>query len=526
MATSGRNLVNLDALIPRSDLFGDDPPVILSNRSIRISDLEECAFYDQFRKPDFQRETANWTPQQVTSLVKTFAESDIIPSVIFWQNGPHIFVIDGAHRLSALIAWVRDDYGSGKLSRDIFKDAIPTHQLEMHRQTQALIKDQVGTYADLKAGVGIFGLKELSAQWIEKSTALQAGEAFIRINQAGTPIDHLEVRILRAPRAALSVATRAITRGGSGHAYWRHFKSNDAKLASPEIGKQVYELLFRPTLTMPIKTTNIPLAGLEYGSHVVRLAFDLVVLTNDLKIPDSTRRVTQKDTLPPDDVGDETVRFLGRTKRAIQRVLSDDPSSFGLHPALYFYSGGGAFQPASLLNMIAWLRELEKRNALDKFRKARGRFEAVLINHPVIVKPATHKLGTGGRTRPKMLKLFDDLLELVADQKADPEAAWVSLTALHRHLMPDEIEDAEEGEKGRPGGRFSAKTKSAVTLDDLSGVPRCPLCGGLLHPNAMVLDHAEERSRGGSSAKVNARYVHPVCNSSRDKDEKSAKASG
>ena len=79
--------------------------------------------------------------------------------------------------MSALIAWVRDDYGSGKLSRNVFKDAIPAHQLEMHRQTQALVKDQVGTYADLKAGVGIFGLKELSAQWIEKSTALQAGEA-------------------------------------------------------------------------------------------------------------------------------------------------------------------------------------------------------------------------------------------------------------------------------------------------------------------------------------------------------------
>ena len=298
MAASGRNLVNLDALIPRSDLFGDDPPVILSNRSIRISDLEECAFYDQFRKPDFQRETANWTPPQVTSL-RTFAESDIIPSVIFWQNGPHIFVIDGAHRLSALIAWVRDDYGSGKLSRNVFKDAIPAHQLEMHRQTQALVKDQVGTYADLKAGVGIFGLKELSAQWIEKSTALQAGEAFIRINQAGTPIDHLEVRILRAPRAALS------------------------------------------------------------------------------------------------------------------------------------------------------------------------------------------------------------------------------LTALHKHLMPDEIEEAEEGEKGHPGERFSTKTKSAVTLDDLSGVPRCPLCGGLLHPSAMALDHTQERSRGGSSTKGNARYVHPVCNSNREKDKRS-----
>jgi len=87
--------------------------------------------------------------------------------------------------------------------------------------------------------------------------------------------------------------------------------------------------------------------------------------------------------------------------------------------------------------------------------------------------------------------------------------------------MPDEIEEAEEGEKGHPGERFSTKTKSAVTLDDLSGVPRCPLCGGLLHPSAMALDHTQERSRGGSSTKGNARYVHPVCNSNREKDKRS-----
>lgn len=521
MARNDRNFVNLDALIPRADLFGEVPPVILNNRSIRISDLAPCAFYDQFRKPDFQRETSNWAPQQVASLIKTFADQDIIPSLIFWQNGPQIFVIDGAHRLSALIAWVRDDYGAGKLSQDLFKGGIPAHQTVMDKETRALVKGQVGTWADFSAKAPIVGMKDLNVQWIENNTALQAGEAFIRINQGGTEIDPLEVRIVRAPRAALSVATRAITHGGTGHEYWRHFKSQYAKAEAPTLGSEIYELLFRPTLKTPIKTTDLPLAGLEYSMGVIRLAFDLVALANDLKIPDSTRRNPPRDTLPADELGDETVRYLKRTRREIRRILSDDPSSFGLHPGLYFYSSAGVFQPAALLNMIAWIKELDKRNALSEFRKARGRFEELLLCHPVIVKPATHTLGTGGRTRRKMLGLFNDLLDALAKNK-EIDAVWQALGEKYPRLVVDEHEESEEATKGKPGAPFTGKTKSAVTLDGLMLVGKCALCGGLLHPNGKVLDHLTAKAKGGKSAKANARYVHPVCNSEREKDDKAA----
>jgi hypothetical protein len=520
MASNSRNLVNLDALIPRADLFGSDPPVILDNKAIRIGDLEPCAFYDQFRKPDFQRETANWNPEQVALLIKTFCDEDIIPAIILWQNGPQIFVIDGAHRLSALAAWVRDDYGAGTFSRDAYRDLIPAQQVLMHYETQRMVEAQVGTWKAFKARVPILEMKELNVQWIRGSTAAQAAEAFIRINRAGTEIEPLEVRILRAPRAALSVATRAITRGGSGHRYWRHFRSEEAQSDAPKLGREIYDLMFRPPLSVPIKSMDLPMAGAEYGMGVIRLAFDLVALSNELKNPDSTRK-SLKDVpaLPPDEVGDETVRFLSRTRRELRRVLSTDPSSFGLHPALYFYSAGGVFQPASLLNMIAWLKHPEKRNRLATFRRNRGNFEDLLIAHPVIVKPATHKLGSGGRTRNKMLALWDHILDLVAGGGIHPDSLWISLGEKYPHLVSDEHDEGEVAERSTPGGRFSRNTKSAITLSDLSAVPRCPRCGGLMHPNGMVADHKEKRSLGGGSSKADGRYVHPVCNSERDKDE-------
>ncbi|TXJ15597.1 MAG: DUF262 domain-containing protein [Afipia sp.] len=523
MARNERNVVNLDALIPRADLFGDHAPAIADDRTIRIADLEPCSTYDQLRKPDFQRETANWTPAQVASLVQTFANRDIIPSLVLWQNGPHIFVIDGAHRLSALIAWVRDDYGGGTISRDLFKGAIPAQQMAMHQEAQRLVADGPGTWADFKVRFPQYNLKGLDVQWIKEKTPQQAADAFIRINQGGTAIDRLEVRILRAPKAALSIATRAITRGGSGNEYWKHFNSEEAKADVPALGKEIHDLLFQPPLKTPIKTTDLPLAGAEYGMGVVRLGFDLVALANNLTVAGSSAGGVTKESFPADNTGSDTRRYLKHVRSEIGRVLSTDPSSFGLHPGLYFYSSVGAFQPVALLNMIAWLKELEKRNALAKFRKARGRFEKLVMAHPVIMKPPLHLLGTGGRTRSKMLKLFDDVLQEVTASN-DLDAIWRSLGDKYKRLIGDENEDSEATEKGVAGGKFKTATKNSVSLLELSSVATCPLCGGLLHPNGKVLDHKDKKALGGLSGAANGRWVHPVCNSERDKDELDAKA--
>lgn len=105
------NFVNLDALIPRED-FETLTPEISTQLSIlsttyRITDLlQDSLTYNVLRKPDFQRETANWKPDKVAELVSSFLDGDLIPSIILWRSpiSGNIFVIDGAHRLSALIA--------------------------------------------------------------------------------------------------------------------------------------------------------------------------------------------------------------------------------------------------------------------------------------------------------------------------------------------------------------------------------------------------------------------------------------
>ncbi|HEX7074825.1 MAG TPA: DUF262 domain-containing protein, partial [Hyphomicrobiaceae bacterium] len=96
------NVVNLDALIRRADMA--EPGEAGSDiSSLSLTGLApKGLLYPALRKPDFQRETANWSPEQVADLVITFANGDLIPAVILWRSGQYVFVIDGAHRLSAL----------------------------------------------------------------------------------------------------------------------------------------------------------------------------------------------------------------------------------------------------------------------------------------------------------------------------------------------------------------------------------------------------------------------------------------
>jgi len=513
-----KDLVNLDALIPRADLFEMAETAKADAPSIKITDLKPGLIYSLLRKPDFQRETANWTPKQVASLIRTFATSDIIPAIILWQHGQHVFVVDGAHRLSALVAWVHNDYGAGEKSLTFFKGIIPEQQRTMHEETMALVEELVGPWEQYERERSMLGMKAIQIQWITSQNAKQAADAFIRINQGGTIIDSLETRILRAKRSALAVATRVITRGGTGHQYWRHFSNESTIKSVPKLGSQIYSLLFSPVLSAPIKTLDLPLAGFGYGAQVIHLAFDLVSVSNRLSNADSTRKKSSDDENEADDeTGVETQKYLKNTKRMLQLVLSNDPKSLGLHPALYFYTSGGNFQAASLLNILAWIVELDMSKRIPQFLKARRVFEELLLKHPVIVKPATHKLGSGARTRTRALSLFNKLLEMIS-RNGSSETAWRKITkdSEFSYLLLEEEQQRERSTKGRSGNAFSRAAKSNAFLTmSLPSIPACQICGGLLHRNGMVTDHKEEKSKGGSSSALNARWIHPVCNSNR-----------
>jgi hypothetical protein len=180
--------------------------------SIPISSLKKGElFVESLRKPQFQRSTWQWSPDKVYNLIKSFTDGDLIPAVIMWQGQGNNFVIDGAHRLSALMAWINDDYGDGNLSIAMFGANLERGQIEKAKQVKKLIEANIGKYSDIiwaaqnqdKATperlkvAQTLASKGIDLQWVPGDAA-KAEVSFFKINESASPLDSSEKRLLNA----------------------------------------------------------------------------------------------------------------------------------------------------------------------------------------------------------------------------------------------------------------------------------------------------------------------------------------
>lgn len=515
------NHVNLDALIKRADLAtrGEEGEDI---SSLSVTGLEPKGFlYPALRKPDFQRETASWSPDQVADLIRTFVQRDLIPAVILWRAGQNVFVIDGAHRLSALIAWVHDDYGDGVVSRSYFQDFISDDQRRAAIRTRDLVAATIGSYQDHKIAIDYphnarpdvaerahrIGWQEVQAQWIRNADHEKAEKSFFRINQGGTKIDAVEQRILKARGSANALAARSIMRGGTGNKYWNKFVL-EVQREIEEIGRETYQMLFEPPLSLPIKTLDVPVGGPGYGPKALPFIFDLVNVANRVNVADAKNVRIQKDELSVDETGHTTISYLGEARAIVRRLCSNHASSLGLHPALYFYAKSGTFQPGALLAFVELFRDWETKQYLA-FTRIRALFESFLILHRGHTE-AVRRLGSGSRSRPRVVAFYRRVItdlqsglsvgEVTSRLAADPTFEF--FISPREDLF--EYEDSS----------FSREVKGAAFIQNaLPSAPKCPTCGGFLHLKGMQVGHLKARRAGGSGALGNASMQHPFCNS-------------
>jgi hypothetical protein len=150
--------VNLDAMIPREDFLIEEastPDMGRPGTELYLHSLTDDGRLATYRKPDFQRETAAWKPEIVAAFIKSVVDGDVIPSVILWKspNSGKVFVIDGAHRLSALIAWLRDDYGDRGHSNEFFGFIDDPSRQTAATATRKILDQEggVGNYKQLKS---------------------------------------------------------------------------------------------------------------------------------------------------------------------------------------------------------------------------------------------------------------------------------------------------------------------------------------------------------------------------------------
>ncbi len=255
--------VNLDALIPREDfeVLESTTKSYPIRDIVTVRDLQKGDFFfESIRKPDFQRETNEWNINRIVELVRSFVNGDLIPAIILWQSDSrYIFVIDGSHRLSALVAWVNDDYGDGEISKTFYGLDILEEQTRIADKTRTMIKNSVGSFKDYQFAVAnpdksskyatkanALGSLAIRLQWVSGNSD-SAEKSFFKINQSATPINTTELKLLEKRDEPNCIAARAIIRGGAGHKYWSKFEESKQRKIE-DTAKNISKALFRPLL--------------------------------------------------------------------------------------------------------------------------------------------------------------------------------------------------------------------------------------------------------------------------------------
>ncbi len=511
--------VNLDAIIKREDFEVTDSGQNSSTQkaAISVTDLEKDAFFFlSLRKPDFQRETNEWDAAKIIEFVQSFLNGDLIPAIILWQSpSPNVFVIDGSHRISALKAWVNDDYGDGIDSKVFYGSHITSEQLKVAENTRKQVNKKIGKYSDYKLAASYpdkvettildrakrLGSLGIPLQWVV-GDADKAEQSFFKINQQPAPINPTELTLLKSRRKPNCIAARAIIRSGSGHKYWSAF-TKEKQIEIEKLANEINAILFTPPLKVPIKTLDVPIGGQIYSAQTLPLILDFVNLTNDIAIDFEI-------SLQNDTDGSSTVSFLKKTKKIALRINGQHASSLGLHPIVYFYSKDGRYKQASFLAIVTFIVDLEKKLKLNFFTKVRPEFESFLLKYDYLTQQLTRAYRSATKANPYIKDFYLDVIAELQNQK-NVDIAIQSLlkTAKYNKLLTLQTDTIDI-----TSADFTDERKSAVYISDaISSAVKCKICGGYIHINSITIDHIDRKQDGGVGSVENGQIAHPYCNS-------------
>ena len=517
--------VNLDALIPRADFLVEDGPAQgeSEKKTATTTDLKKGeSFYGSLRKPDFQRETAAWKPEHILALVRAFLDGDLIPAVVCWQSPSRLsFVIDGAHRLSAIMAWILDDYGDGEETIKFYNNQIPEKQRTLASRTRRLMNKEIGSYKDVMAEVENPNsnpeLKEyaralphcgVQLQWLKKAESEKAEQAFFTINQSAVKIDNTELKILNTRYKPNAIVARAIIQKASGHRYWDMF-SPEAVAELEELAVDINGLLFQPPLKSPIRTIDLPLGGHGYGSQSLPLIYDLVNLANGIPVEDASKYkvLDVKREVPKEAT---TLNIMKNTLKLVRRMTSTHSSSLGLHPAVYFYSDNGRYLPTAVMAMSAMFVDLERRDDFPRFCDNRSVFEEFLLTHKDFVNQISRRARAMWKAFRVLREYFDFLISCIEDGCVEPTDLESSLLESDQFSFLKRTNAIASAKTGP----FSKETKQRAFLEEaLSVATLCSICGARKDNKSIQADHRVDLKYGGSDDVDNLQFVHPYCNS-------------
>jgi Protein of unknown function DUF262 len=462
--------VHLDHLIKRQSLrytssLKDEEadargfPLGQEDRGLRYSDIANDRWFSFLRKPDFQRETNAWLPQDCVDFLDSVVNGRIIPSIILWQNKENglIYILDGAHRLSVIRAWMKDDWG----------DRAGTYYERRDRELVKRIADTVRTLANMKIGAfteyerafnqfvvigeqGGVQKNEMSAkhfsqalfyssamvkhhtlaiQW-EHGDYESAEQSFLRINRKGQALDPWEATLIEYRHSSYARCIMCIANGGESGHYWPVPASSDElddelnSLVSSfsEKAKYIYQCLFVPPFRLPIETLSVPLmvAPAYFQKH--KYLLEIVPLLAERRIAINEQQqieIMERDSKgSPTSIIRNAEALLSSMRAGLEHLISPTHSSTSLAivPLFYWYNQKAQYVRGLFYGFVYWLisgSEEDIRNRKLVLSACREPFEYLLFNYKVEISTLQERGGAGLKGTPKIAGFFQDFIDVI-----------------------------------------------------------------------------------------------------------------
>lgn len=368
---------NLEHLIPRSNVENNYNGIVSQSdrrSSFNLTELEKGQFfYEQLRKPIFQRDTNQWTVERLEKLIVTFLDDGLIPAIILWEDlDGSIYVIDGAHRISSLIAWVNSDYGKENELND-----------SNHTAIEGYINNKIGRYEEIKRSTDgkykaekqIIAKRSIAVQWVTGDYG-KVKESFIRINEQGVVITEDEKELIENDQLPTSKLSRAIL----GHGLGQTSNSQNDKT------KEIFNRFFKPFLSYELN--NYPLAGSINEDFVISKIYNVI------KIIDNGEKL---DTL---SLTEKVLKIL--------RFLQDE---LNISQKIYFYGATKKHKTNSFYGLIRFALLLNEDEQLSHtFMKNRKKFEEYLVENEGHIQLIARKKRQAKRAYEEIAKYYQNLL--------------------------------------------------------------------------------------------------------------------
>ena len=499
------NIIQRKVMLPEEM----SPSMQRDNFEVALTDFEKHPIIKCLFKADNQRSTECWSVQEIANFIEDCTEDQNINlCILYWKDiHSNIYIIDGAHRLSCIYAWINRYFADEQVTQ------APNFN-DPQKQDIRYLRNYLGDLADFQRIC-------TDAKFAEKKSKLEDIKISFR-QVLGTPEDARRVfQSINSDTKRLDKYEEYHLRNRGSDAYYAIYACcyiNDNKSNLEELQyTRLNELI-------------------ELGERIHQLLFSTILLDNEMSHGKKIGLVNElMNIIAGDQIhnimslnqGERVENLMSHLLTILCRIATPVKNagvpSLGLHPYLYFYKDQ-RFQITSFLAWFSIVYEIHesrmqihhRKISFKDFTRVRRSIEVFFFFYAAATTETVGKFGSGIKGYDRLQIVYKAFICLSLEMEVDFDdekclnTFILSMSKAFKYINFNEfyverflggyddavvkhvvgyVESISPISRLKPKA-FSALTKSLLKHNFLVGNHNfCPICDGLIYLDSTESDH-------------------------------------